>query len=67
MSGYRNIKVSTIDKVGLIELNRPEALNALCSDLMAELGGALKSFSADKNIGAFVITGSQKSFAGILP
>lgn len=50
--------------MALIELNRPEALNALCSDLMAELGSALKTFSADKSIGAVVITGSQKSFAG---
>lgn len=50
--------------MALIELNRPEALNALCSDLMAELSTALKVLAKDAKIGAVVITGSQKSFAG---
>ena len=50
-------------KVGLITLNRPKQLNALNDDLMDELGSALAAFEADENIGAIVITGSDKAFA----
>lgn len=49
--------------VGLITLNRPEALNALNSKLIKELGDTLLSLDADKDIGAIVITGSEKAFA----
>jgi enoyl-CoA hydratase len=51
------------EKVGIITLNRPKALNALNDQLMNELGEALKAFDADKNIGCMVITGSEKAFA----
>eukprot|EP00039_Didymoeca_costata_P018744 m.334771 g.334771 ORF g.334771 m.334771 type:complete len:305 (+) comp17433_c0_seq1:47-961(+) len=51
------------DCVGLIQLNRPKALNALCSPLMTELAEALDSFESDENVGAIVITGSSKAFA----
>ena len=50
--------------VGFIQLNRPKALNALCDQLMAELQDALDDFETDKNVGAIVITGSEKAFAG---
>ncbi|XP_069467168.1 enoyl-CoA hydratase, mitochondrial [Ambystoma mexicanum] len=49
--------------VGLIQLNRPKALNALCNDLMTEVNQALDSFERDAQIGAIVITGSEKAFA----
>ncbi|XP_052532706.1 enoyl-CoA hydratase, mitochondrial [Tympanuchus pallidicinctus] len=49
--------------VGLIRLQRPEALNALCAGLMEELGRALDAFEADGQVGAIVITGSEKAFA----
>lgn len=49
--------------VGLIRLNRPRALNALCDGLMAELGEALKEFDGDDSVGAIVLTGSDKAFA----
>lgn len=49
--------------VGFIQLNRPKALNALCDQLMAELQDALDDFETDKNVGAIVITGSEKAFA----
>ena len=49
--------------VGLIRLNRPAALNALCDQLMGELGGQLRAFDADDAIGAIVLTGSEKAFA----
>jgi enoyl-CoA hydratase len=60
---YENILVETRGKVGVITLNRPKAMNALSSDLMRELGQALTVFGADDNIGAIVITGSEKAFA----
>jgi len=60
---YENILVETRDRVGLITLNRPEALNALNDDLIRELGEALDAFDADDGIGAIVLTGSDKAFA----
>ena len=60
---YENIVVETRGRVGLVTLNRPKALNALNDALMDELGEALKAFDADDNIGAIVVTGSEKAFA----
>ncbi len=60
---YENILVETRGRVGLIQLNRPKALNALNDALMNEVGEALAKFDADENIGAMVITGSDKAFA----
>jgi len=60
---YENILVETRGKVGIIHLNRPQALNALNAKLKAELAAALDSFEADANIACIVITGSDKAFA----
>ena len=60
---YKFLIVETHDRVGLIQINRPEALNALSSGLMKELGEALAGFEADDGIGAMVITGNEKAFA----
>jgi enoyl-CoA hydratase len=60
---YENILVEIHDAVGLIRLNRPQALNALNAALITELGQALQAFDQDRNIGAIVITGSEKAFA----
>lgn len=60
---YANIIVETHGRVGLIRLNRPEALNALNSALMAELNEAVAAFDSDPAIGCLVITGSDKAFA----
>ncbi|KAA0717935.1 Enoyl-CoA hydratase, mitochondrial [Triplophysa tibetana] len=49
--------------VGFIQLNRPKALNALCDGLMMEVGKALDTFESDGEVGAIVITGSEKAFA----
>jgi len=49
--------------VGLITLNRPDALNALCAGLIEELAGALDDMEADEAIGCIVLTGSEKAFA----
>ena len=60
---YETIIVETRGKVGLIRLNRPQALNALNSALERELEAALNAFEADAAIGCVVITGSDKAFA----
>jgi len=60
---YENILVETRGAVGLITLNRPQALNALCDALIRELGQALDAFEADDAVGAIVLTGSDKVFA----
>ena len=60
---YEMILVETQGRVGVITLNRPQALNALCDQLMGELGDALRAFDADAAIGAIIVTGSPKAFA----
>ena len=57
------IIVERRERVGLIRLNRPQALNALNSALMRELAQAIDTFEADDTIGCIVITGSEKAFA----
>jgi enoyl-CoA hydratase len=49
--------------VGLVTLNRPEALNALCKALFSELAIAIDDLESDDEIGAIVITGNEKAFA----
>src|SRR6202167_652210 len=63
MATFQNIIVETQGRVGLIRLNRPAALNALCDVLVKELGEQLLAFDTDKAIGAIVITGSDRAFA----
>ena len=63
MADYQDILVETHGRVGLIRLNRPQALNALCDSLVRELGAQLLAFDADKGIGAIVITGNERAFA----
>ncbi|MGD0185515.1 MAG: enoyl-CoA hydratase [Roseiarcus sp.] len=60
---YANILVETHGRVGLIRLNRPQALNALNGALIADLNQALEGFESDPAIGAMVLTGSEKAFA----
>lgn len=64
---YENLiveKKGAKNNVGLITLNRPKALNALCDALMLEMQDVLKEFAKDKDVGCVVLTGSQKAFAG---
>ena len=60
---YEHILAETRGAVGIVTLNRPEALNALCAALIEELGHALDAFEADDAVGAIVLTGSEKAFA----
>jgi enoyl-CoA hydratase len=60
---YQTIIVDQKDRVGLITLNRPEALNALNATLISEMSAALDGFEADEGIGCIVITGSERAFA----
>ncbi len=60
---YETIKTETRGAVELITLNRPQALNALNSQLVDELGAALDNAEANKTIRCIVLTGSEKAFA----
>jgi len=62
-SGKQYILTEKRGKVGLITLNRPKALNALCDGLIAELNQQVAEYDADQDIGAIVITGSERAFA----
>lgn len=59
---YIKVEVND-DKVGLITLNRPKALNALCEELIDELNVVTKAMDEDDGVGAIVITGSERAFA----
>ena len=62
---YENILTSRpAPRVALVTLNRPKALNALNAALMKELNEALRAIDADESVGAIVLTGSEKAFAG---
>jgi enoyl-CoA hydratase len=60
---YEHILVETRGRVGIVTLNRPKALNALCAKLVAELIEALEAFDANPAIGCMIVTGSEKAFA----
>ncbi|GFS71633.1 enoyl-CoA hydratase, mitochondrial [Nephila pilipes] len=66
VANYEFIKVEKTGEkknVGLITLNRKKALNALCDGLMTEMSIALADLESDKDVGAIVLTGSERAFA----
>jgi enoyl-CoA hydratase len=63
MSAYTTILTEVHERVGLVRLNRPQAMNALNNVLLEELTGALLAFDVDPAIGAMLITGSERVFA----
>jgi enoyl-CoA hydratase len=63
MTQYETILVETRGRVGWITLNRPEALNALNTQVMHDIVAAASAFDADPRIGAIVVTGSERAFA----
>jgi enoyl-CoA hydratase len=60
---YENILVRQEGKVGIVQINRPKALNALNSEVMREIVEALEAFDLDEQIGCLVLTGNEKAFA----
>ncbi|XP_049774824.1 enoyl-CoA hydratase, mitochondrial-like [Schistocerca cancellata] len=65
-TSYQYILINTLGEkknVGLVQLNRPKALNALCTDLILEMDAAIDKFEKDDKIGAIIITGNEKAFA----
>jgi enoyl-CoA hydratase len=60
---YETLLLEVRDRVALITLNRPQALNALNAQLIRELNQALDQLEADRGIGCIVLTGSAKAFA----
>ena len=60
---YEMIEVTTEGRVGIIQLDRPKALNALCRQLADETAQALKGFEKNDKIGCVILTGSEKAFA----
>ncbi|KAJ1650119.1 hypothetical protein GGF38_005917, partial [Coemansia sp. RSA 25] len=60
---YAMIKTEVQGRVAVITLDRPKALNALCSELFYEINDALSRFDNDSGIGAVVLTGSERAFA----
>ncbi|MCZ6531109.1 MAG: enoyl-CoA hydratase-related protein [Chloroflexi bacterium] len=60
---YSTIRTEVHDRVGLVQINRPKALNALNAVVMEELAIALEEFDADPDIGAMVLTGDDRAFA----
>jgi enoyl-CoA hydratase len=63
VTSYETILVTRDDRVGTITLNRPKALNALNSQVMAEVGAAATELDQDPGIGAIIVTGNEKAFA----
>lgn len=60
---YRELKLDVRDKVGIIQIDRPKALNALNRTVMEELHEALQTYDSDSQVGAIVITGDERAFA----
>ncbi len=60
---YENIQTRVEGRAGMVQLNRPKALNALNRGLMTELMDALEAFDHDPVVGCMVVTGSERAFA----
>lgn len=63
MTDYETILVETRGRVGWITINRPEALNALNTQVMLDIVDAATAFDRDEGVGAIVLTGSERAFA----
>ena len=60
---FSEIRTEVHDQVGLVQIDRPKALNALNATVMEELATALEQFDAEPKIGAMVVTGDERAFA----
>ncbi|RMF01790.1 MAG: enoyl-CoA hydratase, partial [Chloroflexi bacterium] len=62
-SVYQNILTRQDGRVGVVQINRPKALNALNTPTMAEIMDALATFDVDDGVGCMVLTGNERAFA----
>ncbi|MGB0908589.1 MAG: enoyl-CoA hydratase-related protein, partial [Maricaulaceae bacterium] len=62
---YEMIEVTREGAVATIRLDRPKALNALCTPMMIEVADALAAIEADAAIGCVILTGSERAFAAV--
>jgi len=60
---YTTVLTETRGRVGIVQLNRPQAMNAFNIAMLTELFDALEAFDKDENIGAIIVTGNEKAFA----
>src|SRR4030042_3530635 len=60
---FHTIRTEIHDRAGLIRISRPEAMNALNSEVIQELAQALEAFDADPQVGAIVLAGDERAFA----
>jgi len=60
---YTTVLTETRGRVGLVQLNRPQAMNAFNVVMLTELFDALEAFDKDKSVGAIIVTGNEKAFA----
>ncbi len=60
---YTSVLTEVRGRVGIVKLNRPQAMNAFNTTLVAEVFDALEAFDTDENIGAMIVTGNEKAFA----
>jgi enoyl-CoA hydratase len=63
MSGYETIRVERHERVAVVTLDRPQALNALNSQVLDELTAACAALDRDPGVGCIVLTGSERAFA----
>lgn len=60
---YTTVLTETRERVGIVTLNRPQAMNAFNATMLGELFDAMEAFDKDENIGALIVTGNEKAFA----
>jgi enoyl-CoA hydratase len=60
---YTTVLTEIRGRVGIVTLNRPQAMNAFNITMLGELFDAMEAFDRDENIGALVVTGNEKAFA----
>ena len=60
---YTTILTETRGRVGIVQLNRPQAMNAFNLAMLGEVFDALEVFDKDENVGAIIVTGNEKAFA----
>ncbi|MCB0061733.1 MAG: enoyl-CoA hydratase/isomerase family protein [Caldilineaceae bacterium] len=63
MTSYEMILTRTEGRVGIVQINRPDALNALNAQVLSEITAALQAFDCDDGVGCVILTGNEKAFA----